>query len=54
VISAYNTGPRNVFKTFANDSVAALNHINTIASNHRPSMTDCAIICRIRRREIVS
>ncbi len=28
VISAYNTGPRNVFKTFANDSVAALNQIN--------------------------
>lgn len=28
VISAYNTGTRNVFKTFAGDSVAALNHIN--------------------------
>jgi membrane-bound lytic murein transglycosylase C len=30
VISAYNTGPRNVFKTFANDSAAALNHINSL------------------------
>jgi membrane-bound lytic murein transglycosylase C len=30
VISAYNTGPRNVFKTFANDSTAALNQINSL------------------------
>jgi membrane-bound lytic murein transglycosylase C len=30
VISAYNTGPRNVFKTFSNDSVAALNQINSL------------------------
>jgi len=30
VISAYNTGPRNVFKSFANDSVAALNQINSL------------------------
>jgi len=30
VISAYNTGPRNVFKTFANDSGAAINHINSL------------------------
>jgi membrane-bound lytic murein transglycosylase C len=30
VISAYNTGPRNVFKTFAGDSVAALNQINRL------------------------
>lgn len=30
VISAYNTGPRNVFKSFANDSVTALNHINSL------------------------
>ena len=30
VISAYNTGPRNVFKTFAGDSLAALNHINSL------------------------
>jgi membrane-bound lytic murein transglycosylase C len=28
VISAYNTGPRNVFKAFASDSVSAVNHIN--------------------------
>lgn len=28
VISAYNTGPRNVFKAFSSDSVAAINHIN--------------------------
>ncbi len=30
VISAYNTGPRNVFKTFAGDSTAAINHINSL------------------------
>ena len=30
VISAYNTGPRNVFKTFANDSTAAINYINRL------------------------
>jgi membrane-bound lytic murein transglycosylase C len=30
VISAYNTGPRNVFKTFAGDSVTALNQINSL------------------------
>lgn len=30
VISAYNTGPRNVFKAFAGDSVTALNHINSL------------------------
>lgn len=30
VISAYNTGTGNVFKTFAGDSVAALNHINSL------------------------
>ena len=28
VISAYNTGPRNVFKAFSSDSVSAINHIN--------------------------
>jgi len=28
VISAYNTGPRNVYKAFASDSVSALNAIN--------------------------
>lgn len=28
VISAYNTGPRNVFKAFASDSVSAVNQIN--------------------------
>ncbi len=28
VISAYNTGPRNVFKTFSGDAVAAINQIN--------------------------
>lgn len=28
VISAYNTGPRNVFKTFSKDQVAAINEIN--------------------------
>lgn len=28
VISAYNTGSRNVFKAFASDSVSAVNHIN--------------------------
>ncbi len=28
VISAYNTGPRNVFRAFAQDSTAAINHIN--------------------------
>lgn len=30
VISAYNTGPRNVFKAFAGDSIAALNQINRL------------------------
>jgi membrane-bound lytic murein transglycosylase C len=30
VISAYNTGPRNVFKTFASDNRAALNQINSL------------------------
>ena len=30
VISAYNTGPRNVFKTFAGDTTAAINHINSL------------------------
>jgi membrane-bound lytic murein transglycosylase C len=30
VISAYNTGPRNVFKTFANDNTAAINQINNL------------------------
>lgn len=30
VISAYNTGPRNVFKTFASDNTAALNQINNL------------------------
>lgn len=30
MISAYNTGPRNVFKTFADDSVAAISHINSL------------------------
>jgi membrane-bound lytic murein transglycosylase C len=30
VISAYNTGPRNVFKAFASDSTAALNQINSL------------------------
>ncbi len=30
VISAYNTGPRNVFKTFAGDSAAAFNQINSL------------------------
>jgi len=30
VISAYNTGPRNVFKTFAGDSTAAINQINSL------------------------
>jgi len=30
IISAYNTGPRNVLKTFAGDSTAAINHINSL------------------------
>ncbi|MGZ9138733.1 MAG: murein transglycosylase domain-containing protein [Nitrospira sp.] len=30
VISAYNTGPRNVFKTFASNNTAALNQINKL------------------------
>ena len=30
VISAYNTGPRNVFKTFASDNTAAINQINNL------------------------
>ncbi|MGZ9149436.1 MAG: murein transglycosylase domain-containing protein [Nitrospira sp.] len=30
VISAYNTGPRNVFKTFASNNTAALNQINNL------------------------
>ncbi|MCC6141510.1 MAG: DUF3393 domain-containing protein [Nitrospira sp.] len=30
VISAYNTGPRNVFKAFAQDQTAAINHINSL------------------------
>lgn len=30
VISAYNTGPRNVYRAFASDSVAAVNHINSL------------------------
>lgn len=30
VISAYNTGPRNVFKAFSSDSVAAINQINSL------------------------
>ncbi len=30
VISAYNTGPRNVFRTFASDNKAALNQINSL------------------------
>lgn len=54
VISAYNTGPRNVFKTFAGNSLAAPPSIKSIASNHRPPMTDCAITCRTRKRGIIS
>lgn len=30
VISAYNTGPRNVFKAFAQDQTAAINQINSL------------------------
>lgn len=30
VISAYNTGPRNVFKAFSTDQVAAVNQINSL------------------------
>lgn len=30
VISAYNTGPRNVFKAFSSDSTAAINQINRL------------------------
>ena len=30
VISAYNTGPRNVFRAFAHDPVAAVNQINSL------------------------
>ena len=30
VISAYNTGPRNVFKAFATDQTAAINQINSL------------------------
>lgn len=30
VISAYNTGPRNVFKAFSTDSTAAINQINSL------------------------
>ena len=30
VISAYNTGPRNVFHAFSNDPVAAVNQINSL------------------------
>ena len=30
VISAYNTGPRNVFKTFAPDQTSAINQINSL------------------------
>ncbi|TKS61090.1 MAG: lytic murein transglycosylase [Nitrospira sp.] len=30
VISAYNTGPRNVFKAFSSDSVTAINQINSL------------------------
>ncbi len=30
VISAYNTGPRNVYRAFASDPVAAVNHINSL------------------------
>ncbi|MFO0705605.1 MAG: murein transglycosylase domain-containing protein [Nitrospira sp.] len=30
VISAYNTGPRNVFKAFAQDQTSAINHINSL------------------------
>lgn len=30
VISAYNTGPRNVLKAFSSDSVAAINRINSL------------------------
>ncbi len=30
VISAYNTGPRNVYKAFSNDATAAINQINSL------------------------
>jgi membrane-bound lytic murein transglycosylase C len=30
VISAYNSGPRNVFRAFSPDSVAAINRINSL------------------------
>ncbi|MGH9784733.1 MAG: transglycosylase SLT domain-containing protein, partial [Terriglobia bacterium] len=30
VISAYNTGPRNVFRAFSQDQTAALNRINSL------------------------
>lgn len=30
VISAYNTGPRNVFRTFSSDPVSAVNQINSL------------------------
>ena len=30
VISAYNTGPRNVFRAFSNDPVSAVNQINSL------------------------
>jgi membrane-bound lytic murein transglycosylase C len=30
VISAYNTGPSNVFRTFSRDRVAAVNQINSL------------------------
>src|SRR5207245_8591150 len=30
VISAYNTGPRNVFRAFAHDPVSAVNQINSL------------------------
>ena len=33
VIAAYNTGPRNVTRTFANDRTAALNDINGLEAS---------------------
>jgi membrane-bound lytic murein transglycosylase C len=49
VISAYNTGPRNVFKAFAQDQTSAINQINSLQP---PAVYDrLRRTCSIKKRD---